>query len=188
MTTATATPTAAPRTAEPIAHTIYDSPIGPLLLAATATGLVRLAYAEGDTEALLEELSARVSPRLVDVPARLDPVRRELDEYFTARRTQFDSPLDWALIGPFARRVLEATARIEYGETATYGELVGGAARAAGNALARNPIAIVIPCHRVVQSSGALGGYGGGMERKRFLLELEGALPSGPSRARRSAH
>ena len=124
---------------------------------------------------------ARVSPRIVEAPAQLDPIRRELDEYFDGRRHEFELPLDWTLVGPFGRRVLGATAEIPYGGVLTYTEVATEAgsprgSRAAGNALGANPIPIVVPCHRVLRSGGALGGYGGGLQRKQFLLELEGAL------------
>jgi methylated-DNA-[protein]-cysteine S-methyltransferase len=107
-------------------------------------------------------------------------VRRELDEYFAGRRRRFEVTLDWSLITPFARRVLRMTAAIPYGGHLSYAEVAAEAgsprgARAAGNALGSNPIPIVIPCHRVLHSGGGLGGYGGGLERKRYLLELEGA-------------
>ncbi len=125
---------------------------------------------------------ARSPPRIVESPAALDPVRRELDEYFAGSRTRFEVALDWSLIGPFATRVLGATAAIPYGSVLSYAAVAGRAgsprgSRAAGNALGSNPIPIVIPCHRVLRTGGALGGYGGGLDRKRWLLELEGALP-----------
>ncbi len=143
------------------------SPAGPLLAAASSRGLMMLAYRDDDDEA----------PEDGD-PVVLDPVRRQLDEYFAGTRREFDLPLDWALVRGFARAVLEATARIPYGETRTYAEIAAEAGsprafRAAGNALGSNPIAIVIPCHRVVASGGRIGGYGGGLERKRLLLDLE---------------
>lgn len=158
-----------------------DSPFGMLHGAVTRRGLVRLAFPEEDPETMLELLAARVSARIVEAPDLLKPVERELDEYFAGRRRRFDLTLDWALIGPFGRRVLKKTAAIPYGGYLSYGEVAAEAgsprgARAAGNALGTNPIPIVIPCHRVLRSQGALGGYGGGLERKRFLLELEGAL------------
>jgi methylated-DNA-[protein]-cysteine S-methyltransferase len=158
-----------------------DSPFGTLHAAQTRRGLVRLAFPEEPLDAFLEELAGQLSPRIVESSASLDPVRRELDEYFAARRHTFDLALDWALITPFARRVLRKTAAIPYGGHLSYGEIAAEAgsprgARAAGNALGANPIPIVIPCHRVLRSGGALGGYGGGLDRKRFLLELEGAL------------
>jgi methylated-DNA-[protein]-cysteine S-methyltransferase len=158
-----------------------DSPFGTLHGAVTRHGLVRLAFPEEDPETMLELLAARVSPRIVEAPRLLEPVERELDEYFAGRRRRFDVALDWTLIGPFGRRVLRRTAAIPYGGYLSYGEVAAEAgsprgARAAGNALGSNPIPIVIPCHRVLRSQGALGGYGGGLDRKRFLLELEGTL------------
>jgi methylated-DNA-[protein]-cysteine S-methyltransferase len=157
-----------------------DSPFGELLLAASDRGLLRLAFPEENADDVLERLAARVSPRIVQAPARLDRVRRELDEYFEGRRRSFELALDWTLVGPFGRRVLGATARIPYGRVLTYTEVAAEAgsprgSRAAGNALGANPIPIVVPCHRVLRGSGALGGYAGGLPRKQFLLELEGA-------------
>lgn len=165
-----------------IAYASLDSPIGELRAAVSRRGLVRLAFPEESEQAMVEKLAQRLSPRIVLAPRLLDPVRRELDEYFAGRRTRFELPLDWALIGPFARRVLARTVAIPYGSHSSYGELASEAgsprgARAAGNALGSNPIPIVIPCHRVLHAGGGLGGYGGGLERKRWLLELEGALP-----------
>ena len=119
---------------------------------------------------------------IVEAAGPLEPLRRELDDYFCGRRQSFELTLDWSLIGPFGRRVLRATADIPYGGVLSYAEVAAEAgsprgSRAAGNALGSNPIPIVIPCHRVLRSGGSLGGYGGGVERKRWLLELEGALP-----------
>jgi methylated-DNA-[protein]-cysteine S-methyltransferase len=160
-----------------VAVSMVESPVGDLLVAVTPQGLVRLAF---DPERVLEELAERISPRVMDVPARLDPVRRELDEYFAGRRRVFDIAVDWSLTSGFRRRVLEATARIPTGEVTTYGALakqVGKptAARAVGGAVGSNPVAIVVPCHRVLPASGGVGNYGGGPERKEFLLELEHA-------------
>jgi methylated-DNA-[protein]-cysteine S-methyltransferase len=161
-----------------------ESPFGTLYAASTRRGLVRLAFPEEPLDEFLERLARKLSPRIVAAPATLDPVQRELDEYFSGRRQAFDLALDWALITPFARRVLRKTAAIPYGEHLSYAEVAAEAgsprgARAAGNALGSNPIPIVIPCHRVLHSGGGLGGYGGGLDRKRFLLELEGALTPG---------
>ena len=133
-------------------------------------------------EEVIEDLARRISPRVLEAPARLDPVRRELDEYFEGRRTGFDVPIDWSLTRGFTRGVLSATARIPYGELGTYASVAGAAGspravRAAGNALGANPMPVVVPCHRVVRTGGALGGYTGGVERKEFLLRLEGRLP-----------
>jgi methylated-DNA-[protein]-cysteine S-methyltransferase len=163
-----------------ISYAPADSPFGPLLLAATGRGLARVAFPEEDVDGVLEKLAARISPRIVEAAAPLDGIRRELDEYFAGRRTSFELALDWKLVGPFARRVLGATARIPYGGVRTYAEIAAKAgsprgSRAAGNALGSNPIPIVVPCHRVLRGGGGLGGYAGGLERKQFLLELEGA-------------
>lgn len=164
-----------------VSYAPVDSPFGTLHAAVTNRGLVRIAFPEESVDSVLERLSQRLSPRIVEAPAALDSVRRELDEYFAGRRHDFDVPLDWTLIGPFGRRVLHATAEIPYGGVLSYAEVAAEAgsprgSRAAGNALGSNPIPIVIPCHRVLRSGGALGGYGGGLDRKRMLLELEGAL------------
>ncbi|HTZ85157.1 MAG TPA: methylated-DNA--[protein]-cysteine S-methyltransferase [Solirubrobacteraceae bacterium] len=157
-----------------------DSPFGPLLLAGSGRGLLRLAFPEEEVDEVLDGLSRRVSPRIVEAPAQLDRSRRELDEYFAGDRHAFELPLDWTLVGPFGRRVLSAAAAIPYGDVHTYTQIATKAgsprgSRAAGNALGANPIPIVVPCHRVLRGSGALGGYAGGLERKQFLLELEGA-------------
>lgn len=164
-----------------VSYAPVDSPFGELLLAASDQGLLRLAFPEEDADCVLERLAARVSPRIVEAPARLDRMRRELDEYFDGRRREFELPLDWTLVGPFGRRVLGATAQIPYGRVLTYTEVAAEAgsprgSRAAGSALGANPIPIVVPCHRVLRRGGALGGYAGGLRRKQFLLELEGAL------------
>jgi methylated-DNA-[protein]-cysteine S-methyltransferase len=164
-----------------VTYAPVDSPFGPLLAAATKRGLVKLAFPEEDVDGVLDRLAQRVSPRIVAADAQLEPVRRELDEYFAGRRRGFALALDWTLVGPFGRRVLGATAEIPYGGVLSYAEVAAEAgsprgSRAAGNALGANPIPIVVPCHRVLRSGGALGGYGGGLDRKRFLLELEGAL------------
>ena len=160
-----------------VRYAVLDTPAGRIVGATTTRGLVRLAYEDwnGGVDAVVEALAERLSPRILEQPAALDDVARELDEYFAGRRTDFDLPIDWALVTPFARRVLGATARIPYGEVATYGEVAAGAgspggSRAAGNALGSNPMPIVIPCHRVVRSGGALGGYTGGVARKELLL------------------
>ena len=170
--------------AEGLAEVSYapaDSPFGTLLLAATKRGLVRVAFPEESVDATLERLAVRISPRIVEAPGPLDDMRRELDEYFDGRRRQFELPLDWTLVGPFGRRVLDVASEIPYGGVLSYAEVAAEAgsprgSRAAGNALGANPIPIVVPCHRVLRSGGTLGGYGGGLARKQFLLELEGAL------------
>ena len=164
-----------------ISYATIDSPFGPLLAASTRRGLVRLAFPEEDDDAVLERMAERLSPRILEAPARLEPLRVELEQYFDGSRQSFEIPLDWSLIGPFGTKVLSATAAIPYGSVLTYTEVAGKAgsprgSRAAGNALGSNPIPIVIPCHRVLRTGGSLGGYAGGLDRKRRLLELEGAL------------
>jgi methylated-DNA-[protein]-cysteine S-methyltransferase len=165
-----------------VAYATADSPLGPLVVAATPRGLVRVAYTESRADAqVLDELARKISPRMLEAPARLDDVRRELDEYFEGRRTEFDLPIDWALTHGFTSRVLQATARIAFGSTSTYAGVAGEAGspravRAAGNALGANPIPVVVPCHRVLRTGGAIGGYTGGLERKEYLLRLEGVL------------
>jgi methylated-DNA-[protein]-cysteine S-methyltransferase len=165
---------------EDIAYAIEPSPLGDLLVAVTPRGLVKVSYASiYSTDAALQDLAVRVSPRVLEDAAALDEPRRQLDEYFSGRRHEFELPLDWALVTGFMRRVLDRTARIPYGAVATYGEVardIGSprASRATGNALGANPIPIVVPCHRVVRAGGVIGNYGGGPERKVQLLELEG--------------
>jgi methylated-DNA-[protein]-cysteine S-methyltransferase len=165
-----------------VAYSTVDSPLGPLMVAATPRGLVRVSYSQfRDDDAVLADLARRVSPRVLEAPARLDGARRELDEYFEGRRTEFDLPIDWALTRGFTTEVLRATAAVGFGQTTTYAEVAGAAGspravRAAGNSLGSNPMPIVVPCHRVLRTGGALGGYTGGVERKEFLLRLEGVL------------
>ena len=165
-----------------VAVATVGSPIGDLLVAVTPRGLLRVAFQDEDRDDVLAELAARVSPRILESARSTDDVRRELEQYFARERTRFDLALDRRLIGDFARQVLGATARVPFGRTTTYREIadrIGSprAARAVGNALGSNPVPIVIPCHRVLRTGGALGGYGGGVERKERLLQLEGSLP-----------
>ncbi|HEX6205457.1 MAG TPA: methylated-DNA--[protein]-cysteine S-methyltransferase [Solirubrobacterales bacterium] len=164
-----------------VAYTTTDSPFGRLLLAQTKRGLVRVGLPNQDTDQLLADLSARVSPRVLEAPAELDEVRRELDLYFAGELDSFDLPLDWQLSSGFRQRVLRAIDRIPYGQTRTYTEMARKAGneravRAAGSACGSNPIPLVVPCHRVLRTGGALGGYGGGLPMKQSLLELEGVL------------
>ncbi|MHD0281494.1 methylated-DNA--[protein]-cysteine S-methyltransferase [Rhodococcus aetherivorans] len=163
-----------------VAYRIVDTPVGPLLLAATPAGLVRVAYAAEDHEAVLARLAADISPRILAAPARLDDAARQLDEYFRGARTAFDLPLDLRLARGFRREVITHLPRIGYGRTASYAEVaaVAGsprAVRAVGTACARNPLPVVLPCHRVVRSDGDLGRYVGGVDAKRMLLRLEAA-------------
>jgi len=162
-----------------VAYACTDSPLGPLLVAVTPAGLVRVGFDREDDEAVLDELATRISPRVVRSARRTEEVRRELEEYFAGRRDHFDLPLDWRLAHGFRRQVLERLhADVPYGRTVSYLELatlVGNpkASRAVGTAMATNPIPIVVPCHRVLRSGGHLGGYGGGVPAKRLLLGLE---------------
>ena len=163
-------------------YAMIDSPLGPLVAARTDRGLARLAYEgpNGGLDAVLDGLAARLSPRILEAPARLDDVRRELEEYFAGRRRTFDLPVDLGLVrGPFGRRVLEATSAIPFGGVSTYREIAeragsAAAVRAAGNALGANPVPIVVPCHRVLRTGGGLGGYTGGLHVKEALLAVEG--------------
>jgi methylated-DNA-[protein]-cysteine S-methyltransferase len=161
-----------------VAYAGADSPFGPLLLAGTPRGLVRVGLPNEDREALLGELAAKLSPRVLEAPARLDEARRELDRYFEGKLREFELPLDWSLSHGFRQRVLRGIAAIPYGETRTYTEMASGAGnpravRAAGSACGSNPIPVVVPCHRVLRQSGALGGYAGGLEMKASLLDFE---------------
>jgi methylated-DNA-[protein]-cysteine S-methyltransferase len=165
-----------------VAYAGVDSPVGRLLVAATPEGVVRVAFAREGDEAVLTELSRQISPRVLEAPARLDPARRQLEEYFAGARTVFALPLDWRLSRGFRERVLHAIAAIPFGQTGTYRSVATAAGtpnavRAAGTACATNPIPIIVPCHRVVRSDGTMGRYGGGEAAKRLLLEHEHALP-----------
>jgi methylated-DNA-[protein]-cysteine S-methyltransferase len=161
-----------------VAYSIADSPVGKLLLAATASGLVRVAFASEDHDRVLEALGRTLSPRILRAPQRLDAVMREIDEYFAKTRRAFEVPLDLSLSRGFRRLVQTHLPEIGYGETRSYremAELVGNpkAVRAVGTACATNPLPIVVPCHRVLRSDGTLGGYIGGLEAKTALLNLE---------------
>ena len=163
-----------------VAYTTVDSPVGPLLLAATSRGLVRVAYAIEDHDRVLEDLAVRLSPRVLRAPRRLDTAARELDEYFARTRERFDLELDLSLSRGFRRLVQQHLPEIGYGQTRSYrqmAELVGNpkAVRAVGTACATNPLPVVVPCHRVLRTDGTLGGYIGGLEAKTALLALEAA-------------
>jgi methylated-DNA-[protein]-cysteine S-methyltransferase len=173
-----------------VAYATVQTPLGELLLASTQGGLACIAYldeiAGRDEDAVLRRLAGRLSPRILRAPRLLDRPRRELDEYLAGRRRSFELELDLRGLTVFARRVLQAAARIPYGQTATYAQVARLAgsprgARAAGNALGANPIPIVLPCHRVVHAGGGLGGYTGGLERKRTLLAIERGLRLPPA-------
>jgi len=163
-----------------IGYTTIDSPVGGLLLAATAQGLVRVAYQNEDHDRVLSLLASRISPRILRAPERLAAAAREIDEYFAGRRTTFDVPLDLSLSHGFHQLVQRELPQIGYGSTRSYGQvaaMVGHpkAVRAVGTACATNPVPIVVPCHRVVRADGSLGGYAGGPEVKSTLLALEQA-------------
>jgi len=163
-----------------VAYAETDSPLGRLTVFVTPRGLLRVAYEDEPIDSLLADVAARVSPRILRAPARTDEARRELDAYFAGQRRAFDLSVDWSLVRGFAAEVLRQTARIPFGAVRSYAEVAASAGsprayRAAGNALGSNPIPIVVPCHRVLHADGGLGGYSGGLDRKRFLLTLEGA-------------
>jgi methylated-DNA-[protein]-cysteine S-methyltransferase len=163
-----------------VTYRTLDSPVGPLLLAATGDGLVRVAFDREDHDAVLGSLAEQVSPRILAATARLDPVARELDEYFAGTRRVFDVPVDLRLAHGFRRTVLDQLRAIAYGTTASYATVAAaagnpGAVRAVGSACAHNPVPLVVPCHRVVRSDGSIGQYRGGTDVKQTLLALEAA-------------
>lgn len=163
-----------------VAYRTVETPVGTLLLAATPAGLVRVAYAREGFDTVLESLATRLGPRVLRAPGRLDGAARQLEEYFAGTRTRFDLPLDRTLSTGFRGRVHAYLPEIGYGSTASYGDVataVGSprAVRAVGSACATNPLPVVVPCHRVLRSDGALGGYLGGPQAKTTLLALEHA-------------
>jgi methylated-DNA-[protein]-cysteine S-methyltransferase len=163
-----------------VAYRTVDSPVGPLLLAATSQGLVKVAFDRQDHDAVLAALAEAISPRILRAPARLDTVARQLDEYFAGGRRTFDVPLDFRLAHGFRLSVLEHLPEIDYGRTESYAQVAAAAGspkavRAVGTACALNPLPVVVPCHRVVRSDGSYGQYAGGEEAKRTLLTMEAA-------------
>jgi methylated-DNA-[protein]-cysteine S-methyltransferase len=163
-----------------VAYRTVDSPLGPLLVAATDQGLVRLAYQREDHEAVLQTLADQVSPRLLHAPRRLDDAARQLGDYFAGRRREFLLPLDLRLSRGFRRQVLDHLVTIGYGLQESYAAVANltghpKAVRAVGSACATNPIPIIVPCHRVLRSDGSLGGYVGGLAAKQALLRFETA-------------
>lgn len=161
-----------------VAYRIVDSPIGPLLIAATSWGLVRVAFEREGFSAVLDDLARRIGPRVLRGTGRTDAAAQELAEYFAGRRKSFDVPLDTRLASGFRRTVQAHLPSIPYGRTETYTEVAAAtgspkAVRAVGTACATNPLPVVVPCHRVLRSDGSLGGYLGGLEAKQTLLELE---------------
>ena len=172
-----------------VAYAHVDSPFGDLIVARTDKGVVEVALpthrgSRQREDEVLEQLARQVSPRVLESPSRLDQERRQLEEYFEGKRERFDVPVDWALTPKgFRNRALHAVAKIPYGRTKTYAEIAKAAGnprafRAAGTACGHNPVPLIVPCHRVVQSGGGIGNYGGGPEMKRSLLALEGAIGS----------
>jgi methylated-DNA-[protein]-cysteine S-methyltransferase len=161
-----------------VAFDLTESPVGELLVAVTERGLCRIAFRPDEG---LDELAGAFGARVLRLPRRLDGVRRQLDEYFAGRRHDFELETDLSPVPAFQAHVLRELARVPFGEVTTYGRLAARigkprAARAVGGALNRNPVPIVLPCHRVVGSTGSLVGYAGGLDRKEALLRLEGAL------------
>ena len=163
-----------------VAYRTIATPVGELLLAVTEQGLVRVAYPSQGHDAVLASLAQTVSPRILRAPGRLDRVSAQLDEYFAGRRTAFDLPVDFRLAAGFRRAVLDHLPVIPYGHTESYAQVAAAvgspkAVRAVGTACAKNPVPIVVPCHRVVRSDGTAGGYAGGTDAKDALLALESA-------------
>jgi methylated-DNA-[protein]-cysteine S-methyltransferase len=174
-----------------VAYRVVGSPVGDLLLAATPAGLVRVAYPNQDHDAVLAQLAGQVSPRVLRIPASLDAVARQLDEYFAGQRSAFDLSVDLRLAHGFRRRVLTVLSDIGYGHTMSYGQVaaVAGsprAARAVGSACATNPVPIVIPCHRVIRGDGSAGPYAGGAGIKQALLSIEAGQRRAGPRARQT--
>jgi methylated-DNA-[protein]-cysteine S-methyltransferase len=161
-----------------------DTPVGRTSVAATPRGIVSVGLPNHPLDDFVERLASKISPRVVEAPGKLDEARREIAEFFEGDRREFDLALDWTLVpGGFYRKVLDATARLPYGTVKTYGEIARSAGnpkahRAAGTALGSNPLPIVVPCHRIVRAGSDPGNYGGGPDLKRWLLELEGSLPT----------
>lgn len=163
-----------------VAYRTLDTAVGTLLLAATEKGLVRVAYDREDHNAVLGTLAERVSPRILRTPARLDLVAHQIEEYFAGTRLTFDVPLDFRLSTGFRLAVLRHLTDIGYGQTESYTQVATAAGspravRAVGTACAKNPLPVVVPCHRVVRADGSYGGYVGGPAAKHTLLTLEGA-------------
>jgi len=163
-----------------IAYRTIDTPVGPLLLAATEKGLIRVAYEREDHDRVLELLATKVSPRILRAPDRLDQAAFEIDQYFSGSRRDFDLALDYSLSHGFRQSVQRYLPQIAYGHTQSYAEVaqfIGNpkAVRAVGTACATNPLPIVVPCHRVIRTDGTLGGYAGGLDAKTLLLQLESA-------------
>jgi len=170
---------------EAVAYRVVDSPLGPLWIAVGPRGLLNIHYGAEPSPLELRRIVRAYGPGVLPDARRVDPVARELDEYWSGKRHAFDVAVDLSPLTAFQRKVLAVTARVPYGDLTTYAKIAHGAGndrayRAAAGAIGDNPIPIVVPCHRVVASDGTLGGYAGGLEAKRRLLQLErGAVPPG---------
>ena len=161
-------------------YDVLDSPVGPLFVAATPRGVCRISY-DADVDRQEARLAQAYGLRVLRAPRAVDEAKRELDDYFEGRRRSFDLSLDLDRVAPFHREVLVELAQVPFGQTTTYGTLAAqagrpSAARAVGTVMNRNPIPIVLPCHRVVGANGSLTGYAGGLHVKEALLRLEGAI------------
>ncbi|MEJ7584016.1 MAG: methylated-DNA--[protein]-cysteine S-methyltransferase [Acidimicrobiales bacterium] len=161
-----------------VAYRLVDSPLGPLLLAATETGLVRVAFAREDHDAVLTHLARVISPRILHSGRRTDDAARQIEAYFAGRRREFAVSVDLRLVRGFRRAVIAQVSTIGYGSTATYASVARAAGspaavRAVGSACSHNPVPVVVPCHRVVRSDGSIGGYRGGGDAKAALLAME---------------
>ena len=170
---------------ETVGYRVVDSPVGPLWIAVGPKGVLGIHYGAEPSHVELARIVRRYGPGVLPDPRRADVVARQLDQYFEGKRRAFDVPVDLSTLTDFQQRILGATARVGYGDVATYATVAARAGipkafRAAGAALGSNPVPIVVPCHRVLASDGSLGGYGGGLEAKRRLLQLErGSVPAG---------
>ncbi|MCC9205801.1 methylated-DNA--[protein]-cysteine S-methyltransferase [Arthrobacter sp. zg-Y769] len=163
-----------------VAYTVIDSPVGKLILAATDAGLVRVAFECEGVDTVLQDLGTRISPRILEAPGRLARPAAQLREYFDGTRRSFDLDLDLRLTAGYRRTVVQTLQQIGYGHTSTYAGIAAltgnpSAVRAVGTACGRNPLPLVIPCHRVLRSDGTTGGYRGGPAAKKILLDLEAA-------------
>lgn len=161
-----------------VSYRTLDTPVGALMIAATRRGVVRVAFEREGFDEVLAELAVTHGPRVLRSGRRVDPVVAQIEEYFDQRRRRFDVPLDLGTVSGFRGEVLDGLTHLAYGERASYGELARrlgrpGATRAVGTACARNPVPIIVPCHRVIRSDGSIGEYLGGPDAKRALLELE---------------
>jgi methylated-DNA-[protein]-cysteine S-methyltransferase len=168
---------------ETVGYRVVDSPLGPLWIAVGPKGVLAIHYGAEPSQGELARIVRTYGPGVLPDPRRADAVARELDQYFAGKRKSFDVAVDLSPLTAFQRRILGATARVAFGDVSTYAKVAAKAGseratRAAGQALGSNPIPIVVPCHRILAADGSLGGYSGGLEAKRVLLQLErGSIP-----------